>query len=381
MNRLLLVLLLLPLAGSAQVTIDTLHWSAERRLQLSDFRSPTQPGLGGSEFYYQIGYEARPLSAFGAPAIDSYCLMFRNLSWVSETARHDRTLAYNQVLFDLVEVHTRQMKAKLIALGADRRFKQEAKQIEYMTNSELGSEVNRFRAETGGGDDVTELKRWQQKVVQRLYDTPDLVTMYHTSKVGYGFFVGGGGMQPVGALGQAFTTSAGVVFGIDVALHRTIVMLHPTLYNGTIRAGFEYQNHTWESGMSVTPMLFEAGIGQIVSETPRARFMPYLGYRLLTLTPRDRDDKRYKGFSLTDYAPTAGLVFDIKLGDNTLKYDRSESSFWFIRTKISYSPMLDTKPFAGGFLNIQIGLGGFGRIRRVGYRPEPTTITLPDGLI
>ncbi|GAB3690702.1 hypothetical protein GCM10027592_08150 [Spirosoma flavus] len=381
MARLLLVLLLLPLLGSAQATIDTLHWSATRRLQLSDFRSPTQPGLGGSEFYYQIGYEARTLSTWGAPAIESFCLMFRNLSWVSETARHERTLAYNQVLFDLVEVHTRQMKAKLVALGADRRFKQQAKQIEYMTNTELGGEVNRFRAETGGGDDVTELKRWQQQVVQRLYDTPDLVTTYHTSKVGYGFFFGGGLMQPIGPISQVFTPSGGVVFGIDVALRRTIFMLHPTLYNGTIRAGFDYQNHTWESGMSVTPMMFEAGIGQIVSDSPRLRVIPYLGYRLLALAPTDRKDERYKGFSLTDYAPTGGLVLDIKLGDNTPKFDRAESSFWFIRTKLSYSPMLDTKPFAGGFINLQIGFGGFGRVRRVGYRPEPTTITLPDGQI
>ncbi|WP_332369105.1 hypothetical protein [Spirosoma telluris] len=172
MKRLFLLLFLSPLLGSAQVTIDTLHWSATRRLQLSDFHSPTQPGLGGSEFYYQIGYEVRPTSIWSQPAIESFCLMFRNLSWVSETARNERTLAYNQILFDLVEVHTRLMQAKLIALGADRRFKQQARQIEYLTNSELGAEVNRFRAETGGGDDVEALQKWEKQIAQRLYDTP-----------------------------------------------------------------------------------------------------------------------------------------------------------------------------------------------------------------
>lgn len=71
MNRLLLVLLLSPLLGSAQATIDTLHWSATRRLQLTDFHSPTQPGLGGSDFHYQIGYEVRPTSVWSQPAIDA----------------------------------------------------------------------------------------------------------------------------------------------------------------------------------------------------------------------------------------------------------------------------------------------------------------------
>ena len=376
MNRLLLVLLLLPLLGSAQVTIDTLHWNATRRLQLSDFHSPTQPGLGGSEFYYQIGYEVRPTAIWGQPAIESFCLMFRNLSWISETAHNERTLAYNQVLFDLVAVHTRLMKAKLIALGADRRFKQQAKQIEYLTNAELGAEVNRFRAETGGGDDVEVLQHWQQQVVVRLYDTPDLVTTYRSSKIGYGIFFGGGAALSTGSLAQTFNPSAGVVFGIDIAFKRTMLMLHPTLYTGTLRSGFSYQNQTWEKDMPISPMLFEMGIGRIIRETPRSRLIPYVGYLLLDLTPRDRKDERYKGLSLITQAPTAGVAFDIKLGDQTRKPDHSEDNFWFVRTKLSYSPILDAKPFSGGLFNFQIGVGGFGRIRKVSYKPEPTIIGL-----
>ncbi|WP_245564819.1 hypothetical protein [Spirosoma panaciterrae] len=381
MKRLLPVLLLFPLLASGQVTIDTLHWSATRRLELSDFHSPTQPGLGGSEFYYQIGYEVRPTSLWGQPAVEAFCLMFRNLSWVSETARNERTLAYNQVLFDLVEVHTRLMKAKLIALGADRRFKQQARQIEYLTNSELGAEVNLFRAETGGGDDQEALLRWEKQVVQRLHDTPDLVTTYRASKIGYGVFFGGGGVLATGPLAQTIGSAGGVVFGIDIAFQRTMLMLHPTLYNGTLRQGFSHQNQIWEKDMPISPMLFEAGLGRIVHDGPRTRIIPYLGYLLVDLSPRDRKDERYQGLSLLSHAPTAGLAFDIKLGNNAPKNDRTEVSFWFIRTKLSYSPILDAKPFSGGLINLQIGLGGFGRVRKVSYRPEPTTITLPGRTI
>ncbi|GAB3951340.1 hypothetical protein GCM10028805_31260 [Spirosoma harenae] len=364
-----------------QVTIDTLHWSATRRLQLSDFHSPTQPGLGGSEFYYQIGYEARPTSLWGQPAIEAFCLMFRNLSWVSETARNERTLAYNQVLFDLVEVHTRQMKAKLIAIGADRHFKQQARQIEYLTNSELGAEVNLFRSETGGGDDLEALQRWENQVLQRLHDTPDLIPVYRSSKIGYGVFFGGGGVVATGTLAQTLNTVAGAVFGIDIAYRRTMLLLHPTLYNGTLRNGFSHQNQTWEKDMPISPMLFEAGLGHIIHDSPRTRLIPYLGYLLFDLSPRDRKDERYKGLSLISHAPTAGLMFDIKLGNNTPKPDRSEASFWFIRTKISYSHILDDTPFSGGMINLQIGLGGFGRTRRVSYHPEHTTIAIPGKII
>jgi hypothetical protein len=381
MNRLLLVLLLSPLLASAQATIDTLHWQANRRLQLADFHSPTQPGLGGSEFYYQIGYEVRPTSLWSPPAIESFCLMFRNLSWVSETARNDRTLAYNQILFDLVEIHTRQMKAKLIALRADRHFKQQAKQIEYLTNAELGAEVNRFRAETGGGDDLPVLQRWQQQVVQRLYDTPDLLTTYHSSALGYGLFVGGGGAIATGPLAQSLGPTGGLSLGIDIALRRTMLLLHSTLYNGKLRSGFSHQNQTWETGMTVRPTLFEVALGRVVNDSPRNRLIPYIGYRLLDIAPRDRTDERYKGLSLIDHAPTIGLLFDSKLGDNTPKPDHSEDSFLFIRTKLSYSPILGMKSISGGLINLQIGLGGFGRVRKVNYKPERTTILLPGKLI
>lgn len=378
MNRLLLVLLLSPLLSLAQTTIDTLHWSATRRIQLSDFHAPIQPGLGGSEFHYQIGYEVHPTSIWSQPVIESFCLMFRNLSWVSETARNERTLVYNQLLFDLVEVHARQMKAKLIALGIDKNFKQQAKQIEYLTNSELGAEVNRFRSETGGGDDLQALQRWQQQVAKQLYDTPDLVTTYRPSKLGFGVFFGGGGAFLTGPLAQTINPPIGFVIGLDIAFRRTILMLHPTLYSSVIRSDFSHQSQNWETGMSVIPALYEVGLGRTVGNSPRTRWIPYVGYRLLELSPRNRNDERYKGFSLLDHAPTAGLIVDFTFNHNAHHANRSEDSFLFVRTKISYSPVLAPSPFSGGLLNLQIGIGGFGRPRKVSYEPTRTVLALPD---
>ncbi len=383
MNRFLLLLLVsAPLLGYAQQpAIDTLHWSATRRLQLSDFHAPRQPGLGGSEFYYQLGYDVRPTVIGTSPAIDAYCLMFRNLSWVSETARNERTLAYNQVLFDLVEIHARQMKAKLIALKADRRFKQQAKQIEYLTNAELGAEVNRFRSETGGGDDVDVLRRWQQQVVQRLFDVPDMVTTFQPARVGVGIQVGGSVLVPTGALTKTLDTPVGMLYGLDVALGRTVVLLHLALHDATISKGFTDQNQEWQEGMRVRPVLLDAGLGHTLHDGARTRLIPFVGYRLLSMSPRDRKDNRYQGFSLLSHMPTAGLIWDIKFGSNADHPDRVEDHFWFLRTKLSISPVLAPKYLSGGLLNLQLSLGGFGRPRKVTYKPDRTTIMLPGGAL
>jgi hypothetical protein len=383
MNRLLFLFFVwIPfLCPAQQAEIDTLHWSASRRLQLSDFHAPRQPGLGGSEFYYQIGYDVRPTVIGTLPAIDAYCLMFRNLSWVSETAHNERTLAYNQVLFDLVEIYARQMKAKLIALKADRRFKQQAKQIEYLTNAELGAEVNRFRSETGGGDDLDVLKRWQRQVVQRLYEVPDLVTTFRPGRVGVGLLVGGSGLVPTGQLTQTLPTHIGLSYGLDVAVGRTLILLHLGVHQASLRKGFIDQNQEWPHGIPIKSTLIDLGFGHIIYDSPRSRLAPFVGYRLLSLTPRDRKDDRYKGFSLASHMPTAGLIWDVKWCNNNRQPDRVEDHFLFVRTKLSVSPVLAPGSLSGGLLNLQISIGGFGRPRRVNYTPERTTIVLPGNLL
>lgn len=383
MNRLLfLVFVLLPLLSSAQqTTIDTLHWNATRRLQLSDFHAPKQPGLGGSEFYYQIGYDVRPTIPGNPPAIDAYCLMFRNLSWVSETARNERTLAYNQVLFDLVEIYARQMKAKLIALDADRRFKQQAKQIEYLTNAELGAEVNLFRSETGGGDDLALLQRWQRQVVQRLYDVPDLITTFSPARLGLGILAGVSVLMPTGGLAQTLPVQFGYVYGLDVAVGRTLLLLHVGTHNTSLRQTFTDRNQEWATDMRVQNTLFDVGFGRVLYDGVRARLVPFLGYRLLKLTPRDHMDERYQGFSLASHMPVAGLVWDIKVGSNAARPDRVADQFWFLRTKLSVSPVLSPKPLAGSLINLQVSVGRFGRPRRVTYQPERTTIFVPGNTL
>lgn len=379
---LLLLLLLSPLGCPAQQTaIDTLHWSATRRLQLADFHAPKQPGLGGSEFYYQLGYDVRPTLIGRPPAIDAYCLMFRNLSWVSETARNDRTLAYNQVLFDLVEVYARLMKAKLIALKADRRFKQEAKQIEYVTNAELGAEVNLFRSETGGGDDLVILQRWQRQVIQRLYDVPDLVTTFQPAKVGLGVLFGGHVLGSTGGRTHIMPTQAGLLYSIDVAVARTIVLFDVGVSNTTLRNGFTERNQEWPDGMRVQTTLVDVGFGRIVRDDTHTRLVPFVGYQLLNMFPNNHSDERYKGLSVTSHLPTAGLIWDVKFGGNTAQSDRVEDHFLFVRTKLSVSPVLSPKPLAGGLINLRISVGGFGRPRKVQYQPERTTIVLPGNVM
>ena len=384
MNRLLPVLLflLLSLPTLAQQTaIDTLHWNANRRLQLSDFHAPKQPGLGGSEFYYQIGYDVRP-TVFGIqPAIDAYCLMFRNLSWVSETARNERTLAYNQVLFDLVEIYARLMKAKLIALKPNRHFKQQAKQIEYVTNAELGTEVNLFRSETGGGDDLAMLQRWQRQVVQRFYDVPDLVTTFSPARIGIGIMAGGSLLSPTGSLAQTLPTQPGLSYGLDVSVGRTIILLQVGMHNATLRQAFTDHNQEWADGMRVRSTLVDAGFGRAIYDGSRSRLVPFVGYRMLNLTPRDRTDERYKGFLLASHMPMAGLIWDLKFGSNAARPDRIDDHFLFIRTKLSVSPVLVPKFLSGSLINLQVSFGVFGRPRKVHYQPERTMIVLPGHAI
>jgi hypothetical protein len=372
MRGLPVLLLLITRLTCAQTPIDTLHWQANRRLQLTDFHGPAQRGLGGSEFHYQLGYNMQPLLLSRQPAVDAYCLMFRNLSWVSETARNDRTLDYNQVLFDLVELYTRRLKTQLVALRPDRHFREKATRLDYETNADLGREVGQFRAETGGGDEVVPLRDWQQRVARQLNETPELRTVYRQSALGYGIWGGLTGALPVGAAGQTLNAAPGLTYGLDIAYRQTMLFASMGLHRTSLRSTVNQSGHVWESGLSVRVATLDLALGHIVAESAYRRLVPFVGYRQLLITPQNRFDEQHQGYAMTYHLPVVGALLDLTFADNTRNQNRIDSRRWFIRTRVSYSPLLTDETLTGGLLMVQVGVGGFGRLRRVSYQSITT---------
>lgn len=372
MRSLSILLLLIARLTYAQTPIDTLHWQAGRRLQLADFHGPAQRGLGGSEFHYQLGYNMQPLLLSRQPAVDAYCLMFRNLSWVSETARNDRTLDYNQVLFDLVELYTRRLKTQLVALRPDRHFREKATRLDYETNAELGREVGQFRAETGGGDEVVPLRDWQQRVARQLGETPELRTVYRQSAVGYGIWVGLTGLLPVGAARQSLNVAPGLTYGLDMSYRQTMLFASMGLHRTSLKSTVNQSAHVWESGLPVRAVTLDLALGQVIAESANRRLIPFVGYRQLMITPQNRFDEPYKGYAMTYHLPVVGALLDLTFADNVRNRNRITNRRWFVRTRVSYSPLLTNETLTGGLLMVQVGVGSFGRLRRVSYQSITT---------
>jgi len=356
-------------AAFAQLLPDTLHWRADRPLRLDDFRGraiPSLPGETGSEFHYQVGYAFQSIG-LGQRAIETYCLMQRDLSWVAPGVRNATTLRYFKLTFNLAELAARQLKARLIELPSEPALKQAVEQIYYEVSYALANEVKRMKAETQFGHNAEALTRWEQETDSRLARTPRLLTVRRLSKVSYGMFFGLGTTGLTGGLGRHFTAPLAFSYGFDVGYRQWLVLLHATLTGGHVREPLTYRDQQWELGLKTGFFAAEAAVGRVLFESQRHRLTPYVGLAFLGPSVRmPGDDKRLQSLAFTRATVSLGLQNDFffkRTGDSM-----EEASFW-LRTKFFVTPVSVRHNLGGTLVNLQLGIGGTGRLRRVGYQP------------
>lgn len=148
---------------------DTLHWSENRKLSWADFKGEPldYTGFHGEAFCMNMANYERP-NAFSKTTFNVTSVFDRTKSWVSPNAKSDLGLLYFQIMFDLYELHARELKKDL----SEAKFGQDPNPIfqEKYNNSmtALTNEFNEFRKETKLGQDKNALLIWDRKTQDKL---------------------------------------------------------------------------------------------------------------------------------------------------------------------------------------------------------------------
>ncbi len=163
------------LAGAAtsfaQTANDYLLWNATRRLRVDDFAMKTKQSETTSSFgQFTVDYEVGGFSFFTRnfnQKVHNYFL--RNASWIDTTSNLLQTLRYQQTLFDLCEIYTRQFRR---ALRENRKQFLKGTDIAKALNSQYMSEFAKRRVaydgETRFGTDGTAQKQWEAQIQKEL---------------------------------------------------------------------------------------------------------------------------------------------------------------------------------------------------------------------
>lgn len=115
-KRLLLVYLIFFafLSSRGQSNEDYLLWSSSRRLTLNDFsiktNGPAVPSFGQFSIDYQVNGFDFLTRKFNKKVRNSF---IKAASWIDTTTNIEQSLIYQQTLFDIAEVYTRQFRRAL----------------------------------------------------------------------------------------------------------------------------------------------------------------------------------------------------------------------------------------------------------------------------
>lgn len=153
---------------------DTLHWNESRRLTWADFKGEAleYTGFAGECFCMNLANFERP-NFFSKTTFTVISVFDRSKSWVSPKTKNGIGLLFFQTMFDLYELHARELRKELSGtkFGADPTAVFQEKYNTSMTA--LTNEYNEFRKETKLGQDSDALLRWARKVKEGLNSLND----------------------------------------------------------------------------------------------------------------------------------------------------------------------------------------------------------------
>lgn len=187
-------------------------------LTWNDFHHNTAINGKTSYLEYFLNFDHREIMVdnikYSIPAIRAYTT--NEYSWADTAYRTPLLLAYNQCLFDLVEVHRRKLEKELGQTSIWDRDEFIKKGIR-----RLDEDLVRAETEMKQGCDSTALKRWQTMVKHNLDSiTPFTPTRFEDGNFGLGATFGLGFKGIAGSLSDYFTNGGGMDFSFDIISKR-----------------------------------------------------------------------------------------------------------------------------------------------------------------
>lgn len=210
MRKMIMIAMLLAVAMVAQGQSQGRPRSWKKGpLRLDDFGTALSTGNEQSHLEYAITYT--PLGITEGLHTYRYCrtaaVMYPAASWMTEARYNEAELTYNQTLFDLVEIHRRQMQREALLLSKDREYKA----LLTLATERLDREVRELQVATDYGGDSIAVEHVRQLNRQWLNDNPGVRPQFTPKKYWWGVGMELGALIPTGSLGRQFSSSVGAM--------------------------------------------------------------------------------------------------------------------------------------------------------------------------
>ena len=286
----------------------------------------------------------------------AYALLDPSSSWVKPEFKNNSLLLYNQVMFDIVELHRREYQQALHTARNKKDLKLSINKImddnDYM--------VEQYAKQTDYGKNSDVVKEWDSKINNSLKgsksgDLPEIKDL----KYGMGFDIGGGVSSSLGEIGSHFSSAPFVSVALNFSYSRASICFEGTTGRTKVKNEFTH-NETWLPGTKVTSGLFNTFLRYPVLVRPKVKISPLAGYTRSRFTSQEQ-----VGLQMTSHGASLGVTSDFII-KRTVNYSmnmmnlRSRTEYG-IRLNV-YGTMADYgEGTSGSLINVSLQFSSYNR--------------------
>jgi hypothetical protein len=284
----------------------------EGELSWDDFKGePFEESPNSSELNYNLSYitTKKKVGDTTLFMFETRNYMNPGISWVKESDKSEQLLKYNQVLFDILEVHRRKLQSTLHRLDniyrAEDKFRTE---FEY-----CNQELRRFRKETKQGADLAVLDYWEKRISTELGDNPfELIPEYDEGWFGYGMNAGFGAGLLTESIGEHFTPTFDFTYGFDFAIKNTVLNLNAVLAGNRVKLDYREDDRLWPKDLKTNVAIIDLSIGQTIFNNAKHKITPFAGFGIMEFSVAEKEGEEYQDQRIVNYGVIYGLYYDLK---------------------------------------------------------------------
>ena len=199
------------------------EWN-EGKLTWQDF-TERESDFTISELKYFLAYHTEK-KEYGDTIVNRYkatCYINKNFSWINPAFKIEQYLRYNQVIFNLVEIHRRKLQYELDRLN----YYYESEGKFNTIYASCNSEIEKFKKDSNEGRLVNAIDFWEHTTNEELKSYRDSkIPDFENKNFGYGMHAGLGTGVFTGSLSEHFSPTFNIIFGFDFAYKKSILFLN-----------------------------------------------------------------------------------------------------------------------------------------------------------
>jgi len=162
------------LASKSSESATEFQWKDHNKLSWDDFKGPVHAANDESAAatHCGIGFRINPTAPGATPDVVVYNTFYVNKSWVRSDAKIESILEHEQGHFDLCEIYTRMLRARMSNFDFNSaNVKTALMNVFNEVNDAYENRQQRYEDETTHGTDIPQQRKWQRAINQELTGT------------------------------------------------------------------------------------------------------------------------------------------------------------------------------------------------------------------